>query len=98
MTPSSLFDHAGRPVRLGQRLGTGGEGSVYEVTTAPDLVAKVYHKVPGVQLQEKLCAMVGLARDELVRVAAWPSATLHERAGGPVVGLAMRRVREFKEV
>jgi DNA-binding helix-hairpin-helix protein with protein kinase domain len=98
MTPHSLLDHLGRPVRLGQRLGTGGEGAVFEVTTAPDLVAKLYHKPPGSQTMAKLRAMVGLTRGELVRVAAWPTATLHERPGGPTVGLLMRRLRDFKEL
>jgi DNA-binding helix-hairpin-helix protein with protein kinase domain len=42
--------------------------------------------------------MVTLQRAELLKVAAWPSATLHERAGGPAVGLTMRRIRDYKEV
>ena len=57
MTPANLFDHLGRLVRLGQKLGTGGEGSVFQVTTAPDLVAKVYHKPPSFQVDAKLRAM-----------------------------------------
>jgi DNA-binding helix-hairpin-helix protein with protein kinase domain len=61
-------------------------------------VAKVYHKVPAQQTEAKLRTMVALARDELIKVAAWPTATLHERAGGPTVGLMMRRIKDFKEI
>jgi DNA-binding helix-hairpin-helix protein with protein kinase domain len=98
MTPPSLFDHLGQPVRIGQRLGTGGEGVVFEVATAPDMVAKVYHEPPGAQKEAKLRAMVSLGRAELIKVAAWPTATLHERPGGPTVGLTMRRIRDYQEV
>jgi DNA-binding helix-hairpin-helix protein with protein kinase domain len=98
MMPSDLFDHLGRPFRLGQQLGTGGEGAVFEIATAPDFVAKIYHKPPHAQAADKLRAMVGLAREDLLRVAAWPTATLHERPGGPPVGLMMRRIKDFKEI
>ncbi len=100
MTPANLFDHLGRPFRLGPQLpdGKGGEGTVFEVVTSPDLVAKIYHKPPSPQTAAKLRAMVRLAREELTRVAAWPTATLHERPGGPVVGLAMRRIIDSKEI
>ena len=98
MTPTNLFDHLGRPIHLGQKLGTGGEGTVFEVAAASDLVAKVYHKAPPPRTAAKLLTMVGLARDEIVRVAAWPTATLHERLGGPTVGLLMCRVKDFKEI
>ena len=98
MTPANLFDHLGRSIQLGQILGTGGEGTVFEVATASDLVAKIYHKAPAARTVAKLRTMVGLTRDELVRVAAWPSATLHERPGGQIVGLMMRRIKDFKEI
>jgi DNA-binding helix-hairpin-helix protein with protein kinase domain len=98
MTTANLFDHLGRPIHLGQKLGTGGEGAVFEIATTSDLVAKVYHKPPAARTEAKLRTMVGLLRDELVRVAAWPTATLHERPGGPAVGLVMRRIKDFKEI
>jgi DNA-binding helix-hairpin-helix protein with protein kinase domain len=78
---------------LGKQLGGGGEGTVYEVAGAPDQAAKVYHKIrPG--LGDKLRAMVavGAAAPGLQKDAAWPLNTLHERAGGPVAGLTMRKV------
>src|SRR5581483_286949 len=62
------------------------------------LVAKIYHKALAASDAAKLRIMVGLARDELVRVAAWPTATLHERPGGPMVGFVMRRIKDYKEI
>ena len=42
---ADLFDAFGRPVPLGHKLGSGGEGDVYEVpATSHDLVAKIYHE------------------------------------------------------
>jgi DNA-binding helix-hairpin-helix protein with protein kinase domain len=88
MASVNLFDHVGRPIRLGQKLGTGGEGTVFEIATASERVAKIYHKLPlPARTAAKLRAMVDLARGEITQVAAWPIATLHERPGGPTVGL-----------
>lgn len=98
MAPANLFDHSGQPIRLGQKLGTGGEGAVFEVSASSSLVAKIYHKALAAPDAAKLRIMVGLARDELVRVAAWPTATLHERPGGPMVGFVMRRIKDHKEI
>src|SRR5579875_673838 len=101
MASVNLFDHVGRPIRLGQKLGTGGEGTVFEIATASELVAKIYHdrKLPlPARTAAKLRAMVDLARREITQVAAWPTATLHERPGGPPVGLVMRRIKDFKEI
>jgi DNA-binding helix-hairpin-helix protein with protein kinase domain len=98
MTASNLFDHLGRPLTLGTELGKGGEGRVFNVANFPDLVAKVYHKPPPAHREAKLRAMLGLAREELYNVAAWPTATLHERPRGPVRGLVMRKIKGFKEV
>ena len=56
---ADLFDASGRPVPLGHKLGSGGEGDVYEVTAiGPDLAAKIYHKPLKPDKQEKLRSMV----------------------------------------
>src|SRR5712692_445747 len=98
MTTSNLFDHLGCPLTLGPLLGRGGEGSVFNVANCPDLVAKVYDEPKPANHEVKLRAMLGLAQKELCDVAAWPTATLHERPGGPVRGLVMRKIKDFKEV
>jgi DNA-binding helix-hairpin-helix protein with protein kinase domain len=59
-------------VRLGPVLGKGGEGAVYPVRGAPNLVAKIYRKPPGATKVEKLIAMTQAASPSLLRAAAWP--------------------------
>jgi DNA-binding helix-hairpin-helix protein with protein kinase domain len=61
------------------------------------LVAKLYHRPPVPLKAEKLRAMVATATPELLRVAAWPTATLHERPNGPMVGLLMPKVSGHQE-
>src|SRR5436305_388799 len=97
-TLASLFDQLGRPVGLGPKLGTGGEGSVFDMSGSPGLVAKVYHKALSTHHEAKVRAMVGMARKELFQIAAWPTGTLHDKPGGPVRGLVMRRVSGCKEL
>lgn len=102
MTASNYFDHLDRPVQLGPKLGSGGEGIVFEIANSPDLAAKVYHKhtpPPAAKLQ----VMVNLARKDLLKdvvdVAAWPIGTLHPRPRGPVCGFVMEKIKkDFKEI
>ncbi|MCC7052239.1 MAG: hypothetical protein IT355_03165 [Gemmatimonadaceae bacterium] len=88
-----FVDGAGRQVRLGQELGRGGEGTVYDVVGAPTQVAKVYHHQPDSDKAAKLAAMTRVASPALSTAGAWPMATLHAYAGGPVAGLIMPRAR-----
>ena len=46
-TMPELIDEAGQIVRLGDKLGQGNEGSIYEVADAPAIVAKIYHRPPA---------------------------------------------------
>jgi DNA-binding helix-hairpin-helix protein with protein kinase domain len=98
MAARSYYDAAGRPVALGRQLGVGGEGAVFEIPASPASVAKVYHKPLPKDHQAKLQAMAALARPEVLRVAAWPTATLHDGRPGAVVGVVMPKVAGHKEV
>ncbi|HEV8633078.1 MAG TPA: hypothetical protein VG370_02385 [Chloroflexota bacterium] len=93
-----VFDRSGQPVGLRRRLGQGGEGVVYEVDGAPELVAKLYHRPVASTQAAKLAAMAALKSDKLRRVAAWPVDTLHEQPGGAVRGLLMPRVERRKPI
>ncbi len=97
MTAARVFDAQGAPVALGKELGRGGEGAVYDVQGRPDAVAKVYLKPPGPDRGEKIAAMAAMAENRLLKLAAWPTATLH----GPsraVVGFTMPKVAGHRPV
>lgn len=84
----------GRPVRLGERVGRGGEGEVFVLADRPDQAIKIYSN-PDDRRREKIEAMVaaGLAaRSDLV---AFPLAVVHGQ-GGAFAGFAMRLVRGHK--
>ncbi|HXG10910.1 MAG TPA: hypothetical protein VNK04_14215 [Gemmataceae bacterium] len=98
MTATSLYDNTDQPIVLGPMLGQGGEGSVFEIPAAPTRAAKVYHRIPDPRKAAKLRAMAGLASPDLLAAAAWPIATLHQRPGGPVVGLVMPKVVGAREI
>ena len=91
MMPSRLLDSRGSPVTPGKELGRGGEGAVFDVAGQPDVVAKVYLKPQNAQHAAKLSAMAGMATSSLLRVAAWPTGTLHDPSGA-VVGFTMPKV------
>jgi DNA-binding helix-hairpin-helix protein with protein kinase domain len=98
MKTANLVDSAGRAVILGKELGTGGEGSVFEITGNSDMVAKVYHKQTLADQAEKLRAMPAFASEKLRAIAAWPTQALAEHSGGPIVGLTMKKVKDSKEI
>lgn len=84
----------GATIRLGQELGKGGEGSVYEVPQLQNQVAKIYHShnLPDVKKQAKLAFMASTADQQLLNYVAWPQATLQSSKGGAIVGFLMPKV------
>src|SRR5215467_10627228 len=93
----SFTDTSGQPVRLGARLGVGGEGNVHEVLGRPDTVAKIYHKPITPERAQKIAAMSSLAWPALQRTAAWPSGLVV--ADGQVPhGLLMPKVSGCKDI
>nr|QLG20445.1 hypothetical protein [uncultured bacterium] len=96
---TDLFDSTGRRVPLGKKLGTGGEGSVYEVPAlGNDIVAKIYHKEVSPEKQAKLRGMVKEGDESLKKIAAWPKETLHMGAGGQIRGFLMPKVAGCEEI
>lgn len=93
-----LVDGAGRQLRLGRELGAGGEGAVYEMPDLPQQAAKLYHKPLDARKQAKLGFMASHGSAELEQLTAWPQATLHERAGGPVIGFLMPKMASRAEL
>lgn len=93
-----LVDGTGRQLRLGRELGKGGEGSVYELPDLPKQAAKLYHKPLDAKKQAKLSFMARNSNQELEQFTAWPQATLHEHAGGPVIGFLMPKMSSRAEL
>ncbi|MDP3515800.1 MAG: helix-hairpin-helix domain-containing protein [Pseudohongiella sp.] len=90
----NLVTATGKSIYIGQELGKGGEGTVYEVPASQNWVAKLYneHHLPDAPKQSKLRFMAATADLDLLNYAAWPKETLHNTINGPVVGFLMPRV------
>lgn len=95
---TDYFDSSGRQVRLGKKLGSGGEGVVYQLQGDSRLVAKIYHR-PVTDVQSaKLNAMTVLASEDLLHFAALPILTLSHRRFGSIVGIVMPRIQHQAEI
>lgn len=84
-------------VALGRELGRGGEGTVYEITDQPDLVAKIYHSAPPPEKADKLLAMLQIATPKVLSLTAWPRDVLRG-PDGRVQGLLMSKVAGYKDI
>ncbi|WP_292370760.1 helix-hairpin-helix domain-containing protein [Methanoregula sp. UBA64] len=99
ITPHNLFDSRGNPVVLGKKIGSGGEGDVFEI--APhrmDVLAKIYHKPLTGERQEKLRLMVSGCNDDLKEFSAWPLDLIHAGKNGHVCGFVMPRITECEPI
>lgn len=97
--PTALRDHRGNEVRLAPKpFAVGGEGAVHDVLGRPELVAKLYNKPQSKERCDKLRAMAKLCSPDLLKIAAWPTATLHENNPAVVEGILMPRVAGYLEI
>ncbi len=93
-----LIDNNGRIVPIDRQLAAGGEGAVYSIANAPNLVAKIYLKPPTLQTVEKLTVMTGLANPQLLDLAAWPTDLLRYENGREVAGFVMPRLIDCQPI
>jgi DNA-binding helix-hairpin-helix protein with protein kinase domain len=97
--PTQLRDHFGNDVRLPAKpFATGGEGAVFDVAGRPDVVAKLYSKPQSKERCDKLRAMAKLCSPDLLKIAAWPTATLSNGNSAAVEGILMPRIADHKEI
>jgi len=97
--PTQLRDHLGNEVRLPAKpFAIGGEGAVFDVLGRPDLVAKLYSKPQDKERCDKLRAMAKLCSPDLLKIAAWPTATLSNGNPAAVEGILMPRIADHKEI
>jgi DNA-binding helix-hairpin-helix protein with protein kinase domain len=96
---TQLRDHLGNEVRLPPKpFALGGEGAVFDVQGQPDLVAKLYNKPQSKERCDKLRAMAKLCSPDLLRIAAWPTATLSAGNPATVDGILMPRIVGYLEI
>ena len=95
--PPIVVDDRGRVLRLGRKLGQGGEGTVYELEEDPGSAAKIHHHPLTPLRAEKIRAMAALQSDQVARLAAWPTGLLSLPSGTPI-GLLMPKVTGHKDI
>lgn len=94
-----LVDESGTAIVLGTRLGSGGEGSVFDTPEiAGGLVAKIYHEALPVHKQAKLHAMASMGNSYLRTISAWPLRTVRELPSGQVAGFLMPKIAECEPI
>lgn len=87
----------GTRVRLGARLGQGGDGAIYELEGQPDTVARIFHQPLPEQRAQKIRTMAALRRPALERLTAWPIGLL-SLPGGQAIGVKMPRVVGHRDI
>jgi DNA-binding helix-hairpin-helix protein with protein kinase domain len=91
-SPLLLLD--GKPIRLGERIGRGGEGEVFALGDGSGRAVKLY-SAADTQRESKIAAMVRLRLAERSSLVAFPIGVI--RGGsGRFAGFVMNLVREHK--
>lgn len=91
-----LFDSTRNSLRLGSKIGSGGEGAVFDIIGRPNDVAKIYHKAMDPERAQKIAAMASMGSPELSRMTAWPTDLI--RDGSAPVGLIMPKIANHKDI
>ena len=95
----AYYDSNGNRLVLGKKIGSGGEGDVFDIASSGrKLVAKIYHKPLAIEKQEKLRLMVRGCNAELKGISAWPADTISTGQNGPVRGFLMPRISGYEPV
>jgi DNA-binding helix-hairpin-helix protein with protein kinase domain len=97
-TPPRLFDSSGRPLQLGQQLGAGGEGAVFELRDRSDLVVKLYHKGLEPEKAAKIAHMAEASKRTAAEAYSMADRTNSRRfRWRAVVGFTMPKIRDHKQ-
>ena len=96
MTQLTLV-RSGRVARLGEKLGGGGEASIFACPDLPEYVAKIFSTPPDRNKVAKLAAMTEAGHVALTRITAWPVDLLADSRGA-VRGFIMPRVSARRNI
>jgi len=83
------------PLRLGRRIGRGGEGDVYEVQNDSASAVKIYTTTDVKERESKVSAMVHAGLASRSPLASFPNAIIRDRKG-VFLGFKMKLVRNHK--
>lgn len=92
---ATTFVVDGRLIRVGQRIGRGGEGEVYTIAGSPTLALKVYTTQDLAIREAKIALMVEQELGRRVPLAAFPLAVAR-RQNGSFAGFVMRLVENHQ--
>ncbi len=92
-----VIEADGTRIRLGARIGQGGEGAVCELQGQPGVVAKIFHQPLPAQRADKIRAMAALRTPALDRLTAWPLGLL-SLPDGRAIGVKMPRVVGHRDI
>ena len=95
--PPIVVDAEGRVLRLGKKLGQGGEGAVFELEGEPGIAAKIHHQPLTPLRAEKIRVMAGMRTPQIDKLAAWPTNLLSLPSGIPIV-LTVPKVTGHKDI
>ncbi len=88
-----MIDSKGRPIELGDEIGKGGEGSVFEVNGRSMLAVKIYHQKPLSEDQiTKLETMTTQWSQSLESISAWPHSLVFDTQSKRPCGLLMPKI------
>jgi DNA-binding helix-hairpin-helix protein with protein kinase domain len=96
-SPRIVRTQNGRSVVLGNELGKGGEGIVYELQGNVALAAKLYHKDKAAERQQKIEAIVAAQWHKTTSCVAFPIDALLT-AQGQFLGFTMARIARNKPI
>lgn len=96
---TSFSDSHGNQITLGKKIGSGGEGDVFDISSPnKNHVAKIYHKAINPEKQEKLKIMVQGCNDDLKKISTWPLELIFSTKTGQICGFSMLKVAEYKPI
>jgi len=94
---SRLVDEQGRPLRLGHKLGEGGEGAVYRLAGHSSQAIKVYASPLAAERAKKIRILTRFSQTDIGRFTAWPSGLVLDEKGQPR-GLLLPVVEHGKDI
>lgn len=93
-TIKTVYNSAGKPQQLGNKIASGGQGTVYELKDLPGVVVKIYSPATlvkhGKEFEEKLSAAVTKAKAFKNTAICWPALLVYNEKK-EFIGYAMRK-------